>query len=242
MFSRLAFPTFILSTAHRPQPTEPEPGAIYNTGAKCPISWTPDPSGTWKTMYIELMTGDNINMVHLTTIAKVDGTAAPGTYTYTCPSVTVNSAIYFIHPTWTGRFAIASANGVVVPPPNSTQPDGETIPWGIGALTDLSKAVPAPPYLNGGASSNTPSSGSSSYSGVSSPTPAASTDPSSSTLSSDFATPSPSSPAATNGTGGSAASSGSSSGDLAVFGAVPARVARAGVALAIIAGTFTFVF
>jgi hypothetical protein len=74
MFSRLAFPTFILSTALLrvvavdigPNPTEPEPGAIYNTGAKCPISWTPDPSGTWKTMYIELMTGDNINMVHLT--------------------------------------------------------------------------------------------------------------------------------------------------------------------------------
>ena len=73
MFSHLAFPTFILSTALLAladgiTPLEPDPGAIYNTNANCPISWTPDTSGGWKTMYIELMTGDNINMVHLTSM------------------------------------------------------------------------------------------------------------------------------------------------------------------------------
>lgn len=49
------------------KPSEPSPGAVYNEGQMCPISWNADPDGSdvWKSMSIELMTGDNFNMVQL---------------------------------------------------------------------------------------------------------------------------------------------------------------------------------
>lgn len=49
-----------------PDPSEPGPGSVYNEGSKCHISWDPDTTGTWTTMNIELMTGSNTGMVHLT--------------------------------------------------------------------------------------------------------------------------------------------------------------------------------
>lgn len=66
--------------------------------------------------------------------------------------VTPNSAIYFYqftdpattNITWTTRFTIADASGNSVDPENATQPGGQAIPWGIGALVDPSKATPAP--------------------------------------------------------------------------------------------------
>jgi len=70
MFSRGALPAFVLSLAlvvfADPVPTLPDPGHIFNEGSTCQIGWTPDSTGQWKTMNIQLMTGDNAQMVHLT--------------------------------------------------------------------------------------------------------------------------------------------------------------------------------
>lgn len=47
-------------------------------------------------MSIELMTGSNLEMSKLATVATgLDGTNATS-YNYTCPSVSPNSAIYFL--------------------------------------------------------------------------------------------------------------------------------------------------
>lgn len=76
MFSRLALPTFILSSLllvlADPVPTVPGPGQVFNEGSTCSIAWTPDTTGTWKNLDIELMTGDNINMVFLTSMIFLD--------------------------------------------------------------------------------------------------------------------------------------------------------------------------
>ncbi|KXN86206.1 hypothetical protein AN958_10394 [Leucoagaricus sp. SymC.cos] len=136
-------------------PSEPSPGSVYNEGATCPIVWDADPDSPtiWKNMNIELMSGDNLNMVHITTVATNQDGTVNGRFGYPCPDVTVNSAIYFYqftspltaNKTWTTRFTIASATGETTPPANPTQPGtGEKIPWGVGALADPSKAVPAP--------------------------------------------------------------------------------------------------
>lgn len=66
--------------------------------------------------------------------------------------VTPNSDIYFYqftdpsttNITWTTRFTIADASGNSVDPENATQPGGQAIPWGTGALVDPSKATPPP--------------------------------------------------------------------------------------------------
>jgi hypothetical protein len=130
-----------------------------NEGAKCTITWTPDTTGVWKKMNIELMTGPNAPMVHLKTVATLDGTnPAVTSFTYPCPQVEPNSAIYFYQfstaaaPTslqWTTRFAIADATGKTVPPPNAIQPDGQAIGWGIGRLVNAAEADPLPSYLQG---------------------------------------------------------------------------------------------
>ncbi|KAF8957128.1 hypothetical protein BDZ97DRAFT_1924862 [Flammula alnicola] len=165
-------------------PLTPAPGDTFNEGAPCLITWGGDSTSTtaWKNMAIELMSGDNLNMNHITTVATgQDGTVA-GSFTYTCPAVTPNSAIYFYqftapqakNTTWTGRFIIASATGQSTPPANPTQPGSNAaIPWGIGALTDPSQAVAAPSFAGAGAGSPT-LSGSGSVVAVPSTTPAAS--------------------------------------------------------------------
>ena len=56
----------ILSALADPVPDAPAPGDSFNEGSTCHIGWTADTTGTWKTMNIELMTGDNFNMVQLT--------------------------------------------------------------------------------------------------------------------------------------------------------------------------------
>ncbi|KAI0630817.1 hypothetical protein C8Q77DRAFT_1063410 [Trametes polyzona] len=142
-------------------PTAPGPNDVFKQGGDCKFSWTPDTSGTWKQTDVELMTGDNFHMVFLTTVASFDGTDPSKTsFTFPCPEVTPNSAIYFYQfnspaagaaPAWTTRFTIADAQGNASPPPNDTQPDGQKIAWGTGALRDPSKAVPAPSYLAVGA-------------------------------------------------------------------------------------------
>lgn len=70
MFSRGTFSAFVLSLAlvalADPTPSAPSPGQVFNAGSTCQIAWTPDSSGLWKVMNIQLMTGDNLQMVALT--------------------------------------------------------------------------------------------------------------------------------------------------------------------------------
>jgi len=153
-----------------PNPTEPSAASVFKVGDACTIKWDTDATGTWTAMNIELMTGDNLNMIHLTTVAEdIDATADKNTFTYTCPDVTPNSAIYFYQfsdPSdpknllWTTRWTMAGADGSTTPPTETTQPGGGAIPWGKGALVDPSTAVAAPSYLGGSQSGGTSASGS----------------------------------------------------------------------------------
>lgn len=51
-------------------PSVPGPGVVYKTGGVCHIEWNGDKSSNtiWKDMSIELMTGSNLNMIHLTSM------------------------------------------------------------------------------------------------------------------------------------------------------------------------------
>ncbi|KAG8889268.1 hypothetical protein FRB98_005081 [Tulasnella sp. 332] len=162
-FIALAFASSALA---QPSPLTPAPSI---EGQPCAITWTPDATGKWTQTNIQLMSGDNENMVALTTITTVDTTStAPTTFSWTCPDVTLYSAVYWYQfsiaadPTnllWTTRFAIESPSGTTVPPPNPTQPNGDAIAWGLGELKDLSAAKPPPSYITGettgGASNST---------------------------------------------------------------------------------------
>ena len=68
MFSKILLLASLAVTAvfADPAPSAPGPGDVYNQGSQCKIEWTPDTTGAWKTMNIELMTGANLNMKHLT--------------------------------------------------------------------------------------------------------------------------------------------------------------------------------
>ncbi|PCH44521.1 hypothetical protein WOLCODRAFT_139049 [Wolfiporia cocos MD-104 SS10] len=135
-----------------PTPTTPSPGAVYNEGAQCSVAWDADTSGIWAVMNIELMTGDNEQMQFLETVGTVDATTT-SSYTYTCPSVSPNAQIYFYQFTspysknvyWTGRFAIADANGATVPPTETELFDGTTVLWGSGSVVGVVPTA-APQY------------------------------------------------------------------------------------------------
>ena len=49
-------------------PSEPSPGSIFKAGQTCLVTWQGDPNSTtvWKGMAIELMSGSNVEMVHVT--------------------------------------------------------------------------------------------------------------------------------------------------------------------------------
>ncbi|RDB14693.1 hypothetical protein Hypma_016310 [Hypsizygus marmoreus] len=136
-------------------PNEPA-GGIYRSGTTCRIGWAGDTTSStaWKDMTIQLMTGDNFNMVHITTVATGRDGTVDGSFSWICPEVTPNSAIYFYqfrsphtpNYQWTTRFTIASSTGQTTPPSENIQPDGAHIPWGTGALKDPSAAVPAPVF------------------------------------------------------------------------------------------------
>lgn len=74
MFSRGALTAFVLSLALAvladPTPSTPSPGQVFQAGGNCDIAWTPDASGLWKVMNIQLMTGDNLHMVPLTSSSR----------------------------------------------------------------------------------------------------------------------------------------------------------------------------
>jgi len=165
MFSTSTFVAFFVSAAPFlvraiVMPTIPAPGAVYNVNSPCPIAWDGDVNSTtdWKNMDIALMSGNNYEMEFITTVAtSLDGTVS-GTFSYPCPNVTPNSAIYFyqfvapavINGSWvgTGRFTIASTTGATTPPANATQPNGDDIPWGLGALVDPTTADGPPSFAS----------------------------------------------------------------------------------------------
>jgi len=137
-------------------PITPSSLDTYNVGAQCQVVWTgdadPATKDKWKNMSIQLMTGDNFGMVHLTTVAMDQDGSVDGSFQYTCPDVTPNSMIYFYQfrspwietaeTQWTTRFTIASATGEVTEPSEET--DG--IQWGTGALVNPSSGTPAPDF------------------------------------------------------------------------------------------------
>ncbi|KAF9645808.1 hypothetical protein BDM02DRAFT_3119645 [Thelephora ganbajun] len=124
-----------------PTPSIPGPGDSYKQGGDCAIEWDVDTTGKWTKMQIELKTGNNLAMVPLKVITTVDATKETK-YVYPCPKVSPNSAIYFYEFTstsstekyWTTRFTITDEKGNSTPPTESTQPNGDKIPWGTGTL------------------------------------------------------------------------------------------------------------
>ncbi|KAJ7127794.1 hypothetical protein C8R44DRAFT_616408 [Mycena epipterygia] len=181
MFTSIVFAGVLASSAvlcshAKVEPNEPGPGDTFNQGATCHVGWAGDvDSGSttaWKDMAIELMTGPNSVMVHLTTVATgQDGTVA-GTFNYTCPEVTPNAPIYFYqftapgtsNFTWTGRFIIAATDGSSTAATETEQWYGQTVLWGKGALVDASTATGPPTFNSTGSSagSNSTSTGASS--------------------------------------------------------------------------------
>ncbi|WVR04949.1 hypothetical protein IAU60_001961 [Kwoniella sp. DSM 27419] len=124
-------------------PTSPDSNTVVKVGDKIEALWTVDPDQQWKDVEIQLMTGDNFNMIPLATIATgIDGTTA-SSYSFNAPEVTPNAKIYFLQftnggnmsdPTWTTRFTIAAADGTTTEPTNSTDYSGNTVQWGTGTL------------------------------------------------------------------------------------------------------------
>jgi len=179
MFTSIVFTAVLASSAAilaqaDVSPNEPAPGDSFNEGAQCSIAWDGDSSGSdiWKNMSIELMTGSNNPMTHLTTVATGQDGSVAGTFSYTCPQVTPNSPIYFYqfssctasNMTWTGRFSIAGTDGSTTPATQTAQFDGQPISFGTGALADPSSATAAPTCS--GSANGTSSSGSSAVSGA----------------------------------------------------------------------------
>ncbi|KAF7356992.1 hypothetical protein MVEN_01035800 [Mycena venus] len=163
MFTSIVFTAVLASSsvllAHADvTPNEPGPGEVFNQGAKCHVGWAGDTNSTttWKNMAIELMTGSNEKMVHLTTVATGQDGTVNGVFDYDCPEVTPNSPIYFYQFTsgetsviaWTTRFTIAAADGSTTPATQTEKAsDGTTVGIGNGALVDPSTAV-GPPTFN----------------------------------------------------------------------------------------------
>lgn len=149
-------------------PTEPGPNAApFTQGQDCTFAWNGDTNVTtkafWTSFNVQLMSGSNWAMKHVTTVAQGQDGTVNGQFKYPCPPVTPNSDIYFYQFSspltktlmWTTRFTIASPSGATTPPANSVQPDGQKIGWGDGALVDPSTAVPPPSYLAAGAPAGT---------------------------------------------------------------------------------------
>ncbi|KAG6834735.1 hypothetical protein H0H93_007754, partial [Arthromyces matolae] len=122
-------------------------GNMQTTGQSCQIKWKGDVNSTtvWKgNMKITLRSGSNLAMQDVITVVGGQDGSVDGSFTWPCPDVTPNSAIYFYQfdsplasmPVWTTRFPIASTSGQVTDPANRKQPDGTEIPWGIGQLAN----------------------------------------------------------------------------------------------------------
>ncbi|TFY68627.1 hypothetical protein EVG20_g3487 [Dentipellis fragilis] len=137
-------------------PTSPGPGDAFVSGTDCVLKWDADASGLWKNMTIELMSGSNVNMSLVASVAKgVDGTnASVSPLSWPCPDVDPFSTIYFYQfsnadtKKWTTRFTrtqITSPNGSYTLPSESQQPNGDKIPWGVGRLVQEPNANQSSP-------------------------------------------------------------------------------------------------
>ncbi|KAI8138160.1 hypothetical protein BJV82DRAFT_301409 [Fennellomyces sp. T-0311] len=146
----MAFASGIAATM---APNYPQPGTVWTAGKQYTITWaddgnSPSANESWTNFKIDFMTGDNINMVHLTNVASGLDASAISSYTWTAPQVDPYSAIYFLQFTngeaaWTTRFAIVAQDGdTPAKEPESTQPSGDAIPWGVGKLAS-GAAAPA---------------------------------------------------------------------------------------------------
>jgi len=154
----------VLGVTADPVPLEPSSTSVFDEGGNCTILWTPDTTGVWRVMNIELMTGDNFNQVHLKTVGTVDGTDATNpNYSYTCLAVTPNAPIYFYKFStpassdilFTTRFTIADAQGNSVPANmTETATDGSIVHYGTGALQDPSQGD-QPPVIGTGTGNST---------------------------------------------------------------------------------------
>ncbi|KAF7309555.1 hypothetical protein MIND_00326400 [Mycena indigotica] len=153
-------------------PNAPGPGDKFAQGSTCHISWAGDSdsgsSTAWSNMAIELMTGSNEAMIHITTVATGQDGTKTGVFDYTCPEVTPNAAIYFYqftapgtsNFTWTTRFTITGADGSTVEATETEKgADGQPVLWGKGALVDPSKAVAAPTFNTTNTGNSNPPSG-----------------------------------------------------------------------------------
>lgn len=59
------FSAFAISVNAIVSPLEPSPGVVYRQGQMCRTNWAGDISGSYGQMSIQLMTGNNWNMVHI---------------------------------------------------------------------------------------------------------------------------------------------------------------------------------
>ncbi|KAG1051258.1 hypothetical protein G6F43_006521 [Rhizopus delemar] len=196
-------------------PTYPQPGTVQIQGQSYDITWTFDGKNASETYQIDFMTGSNDNQKVLSTVAK--GVSANLLkYSFTAPEVSPNSAIYFFMFTgsngdqaWTTRFGIAANAGAsLTPEPESTQPNGDKIPWGIGKLASSSSNSTSATSSAIVASASAASSAISSAAAVSSPIAVSSAAaPSSAAVSSSAAASSAASSSVTAATVSPAASS-----------------------------------
>ncbi|KAI9638419.1 uncharacterized protein MKK02DRAFT_42810 [Dioszegia hungarica] len=174
MFALTALIALLSASAARAAvtPTSPESATVVRVGGQMNALWAADTTGTWTDMTVQLMTGDNLQMIPLSTLSTgIDGTKDTS-HSWTVPNVSPTSKIYFLQFTrtgdpssaqWTTRFTIASADGTTTPPTNSTTytPAQGPVQWGIGAVVGGSGAASMP-------SSNSTSPSASAAAGVAS--------------------------------------------------------------------------
>ncbi|WVQ77939.1 hypothetical protein IAT38_000019 [Cryptococcus sp. DSM 104549] len=124
-------------------PTSPDGNTVVKVGDTIEALWTVDSADSWTNLEIQLMTGDNLAMVPLATVATgIDGTST-SSYSFAAPDVSPYSKIYFLqftnggdtsNVTWTTRFTIAGSDGSTTEPTNSTVYSGSAVEWGTGTL------------------------------------------------------------------------------------------------------------
>lgn len=79
-------------------PSEPSPESSFNIGTDITATWNNTDVGTdqWTNMTIELMTGSNYNMIHLSYVATKINAMTSTSYSFKAPDVHPTSKIYFL--------------------------------------------------------------------------------------------------------------------------------------------------
>ncbi|ORY32091.1 hypothetical protein BCR39DRAFT_58663 [Naematelia encephala] len=128
-------------------PTSPDSTTTVKVGDTIQALWDVDTTGTWTDVTCQLMTGDNYQMIALSTLGQgIDGTTTTS-LSFVAPDVTPNAEIYFLqfsnggdltNLTWTTRFTIAASDGSTTEPTNTTVYNGVSVNWGTGILATSS--------------------------------------------------------------------------------------------------------